>query len=142
MVATQAAVATQPVAHSPTTASKLLGISYDTALYWLRNGLIRASIQHEQRQWSPVLFSFEDLTHLRLVQLLRDYGQPYTRIKKAVRLARKSPAGELLLSGDTVIPSDSPLRPRLDDQEVVLRVSLLAVRQYVRNQAYLHRVTL
>ena len=74
---------------SPTLASRLLGINYNTILYWTRTRLVRASIQYQSKQWTPVLFSFDDLLELRLVQSLREKGAPTRRIRKALNFLRK-----------------------------------------------------
>lgn len=75
--------------YSPTLAAKLLGINYNTILYWVRTKLVRASIQYESKQWTPVLFSFDDLLELKLIQSLRDKGAPTRRIRKALNFLRK-----------------------------------------------------
>ena len=41
--------ASAPLAYSPTLASKLLGINYNTILYWVRTKLVRASVRCNDR---------------------------------------------------------------------------------------------
>lgn len=75
--------------YSPTLASKLLGINYNTILYWVRTKLVRASIRYESKQWTPVLFSFDDLLELKFIQSLREKGAPTRRIRRALTFLRK-----------------------------------------------------
>src|SRR5207245_1639931 len=79
----------QPQGYSPTLASKLLGINYNTILYWVRTKLVRASVRYESKQWTPVLFSFNDLLELKFIQSLREKGAPTRRIRKALLFLRK-----------------------------------------------------
>ena len=76
--------------YSPTVASKLVGVNYNTILYWVRTGLVKASIQYESKQWTPVLFSFNDLLELKFIQSLRDKGAPTRRIRKALNYLRRT----------------------------------------------------
>jgi len=75
--------------YSPTIAAKLTGLNYNTILYWVRTKLVRASVQYESKQWTPVLFSFDDLLELKFIQSLRDKGAPTRRIRKALNFLRK-----------------------------------------------------
>ena len=77
--------------YSPQLASKLLGINYNTILYWVRTKLVRASVRYESKQWSPVLFSADDLLELKFIQSLREKGAPTRRIRKALAFLRKRP---------------------------------------------------
>ena len=78
------------VGYSPTIASKLVGVNYNTILYWVRTGLVRASVRYESKQWTPVLFSFADLLELKFIQSLREKGAPTRRIRKALNFLRKT----------------------------------------------------
>ena len=82
-----------PHGYSPTIASKLTGINYNTILYWVRTKLVRASVQYESKQWTPVLFSFHDLLELKFIQSLREKGAPTRRIRKALTFLRKEIKG-------------------------------------------------
>ena len=78
------------IGYSPTIASKLVGVNYNTILYWVRTGLVRASVRYESKQWTPVLFSFSDLLELKFIQSLRDKGAPTRRIRKALSFLRRT----------------------------------------------------
>ena len=78
------------VGYSPTIASKLVGVNYNTILYWVRTGLVKASVRYESKQWTPVLFSFNDLLELKFIQSLRDKGAPTRRIRRALNYLRKT----------------------------------------------------
>lgn len=78
-----------PYGYSPTVAAKLTGLNYNTILYWVRTKLVRASVQYESKQWTPVLFSFNDLLELKFIQSLREKGASTRRIRKALTFLRK-----------------------------------------------------
>ena len=84
------AAARQHAGYSPTVASKLVGVNYNTILYWVRTGLVRASVRYESKQWTPVLFSFDDLLELKFIQSLRDKGAPTRRIRRALNFLRRT----------------------------------------------------
>ncbi len=66
--------------------SRLTGADYHNILYWLRSGLIRASLSpHRQpKPRHPVRFSFTDLLEIGIIQELRERGAPVQRIRKAL----------------------------------------------------------
>jgi DNA-binding transcriptional MerR regulator len=80
----------QKKGYSPTLASKIVGVNYNTILYWVRTRLVRASIRYESKQWAPVYFSFQDLLELKFIQSLREKGASTRRIRKALAILRKN----------------------------------------------------
>jgi len=82
--------AKREIGYSPTVASKLVAVNYNTILYWVRTGLVRASVRYESKQWTPVLFSFNDVLELKFIQSLRDKGAPTRRIRKALNYLRRT----------------------------------------------------
>jgi DNA-binding transcriptional MerR regulator len=71
----------QKKGYSPTLASKIVGVNYNTILYWVRTRLVRASIRYE---------SFQDLLELKFIQSLREKGASTRRIRKALAILRKN----------------------------------------------------
>ena len=117
----------QPQGYSPTLASKLLGINYNTILYWVRTKLVRASVRYESKQWTPVLFSFNDLLELKFIQSLREKGAPTRRIRKALNFLRKR--------GKGMPPADFYLDVTTDDIQIV--ASPDQILSAVKNQGQL-----
>lgn len=76
-------------AYSPTVCSKLLGINYNTILYWVRTKLVRASVRYEAKQWTPVLFARSDLVDMCTVKAMRSRGASTRRIRRTVALLRR-----------------------------------------------------
>jgi DNA-binding transcriptional MerR regulator len=70
------------------------GAKPQTLLYWVRTGLVRASVRHTGRRRTPVLFAFADLLRVGVIQELRARARvPLQRIRKALRyLDTKLPA--------------------------------------------------
>ncbi|MFC2172952.1 MerR family transcriptional regulator [Acidobacteriota bacterium] len=82
--------ALKKIGFSPRLAERIVGVNYNTILYWVRTGLVKASIRYESKQWQPVLFSFDDLLELKFIKSLRDKGAPTRRIRRALSYLRKN----------------------------------------------------
>ena len=70
------------------------GAKPQTLLYWVRTGLVRASVRHTRRQRQALLFAFPDLLRAGVIQELRARARvPLQRIRTALRyLDEKLPA--------------------------------------------------
>jgi DNA-binding transcriptional MerR regulator len=128
---------------SPTLASKLLGINYNTILYWVRTKLVRASVRYESRQWTPVLFSFDDLLELKFIQSLREKGAPTRRIRKALNFLRKEmrslPLADLYLDVTTddihVVASNDQILSAVKNQGQLLLINVSRLRTEIEEKA-------
>lgn len=79
--------------YSAKLAAEVTGADYYNILYWVRTGLIKASIQYVGKQKAPVLFSFWDLLEIKIIQNLREGERrekkaPIQRIRKALSYLR------------------------------------------------------
>ncbi len=79
--------------YSAKTAAGVTGADYYNILYWVRTGLIKASVQYVGKQKAPVLFSFWDLLEIKIIQNLREGDRrekkaPIQRIRKALNYLR------------------------------------------------------
>lgn len=79
--------------YSAKVAAEVTGADYYNILYWVRTGLIKASIQYVGKQKAPVLFSFWDLLEIKIIQNLREGDRrekkaPIQRIRKALNYLR------------------------------------------------------
>ncbi len=62
------------------------GVNAQTLLYWVRTGLVRASVRHPGRQRQALLLAFADLLRAGVIQELRARARvPLQRIRKALR---------------------------------------------------------
>lgn len=79
--------------YSAKLAAEVTGADYYNILYWVRTGLIKASVQYVGKQKAPVLFSFWDLLEIKIIQNLREGERrekkaPIQRIRKALSYLR------------------------------------------------------
>ena len=129
--------------YSPTLASKLLGINYNTILYWVRTKLVRASIRYESRQWTPVLFSFDDLLELKFIQSLREKGAPTRRIRKALNFLRREvkqvPLADVYLDVTTddihVVASNDQILSAVKNQGQLLLINVTRLKSEIEEKA-------
>jgi DNA-binding transcriptional MerR regulator len=129
--------------YSPTLASKLLGINYNTILYWVRTKLVRASVRYESRQWTPVLFSFDDLLELKFIQSLREKGAPTRRIRKALNFLRKElkhlPLADIYLDVTTddihVVASNDQILSAVKNQGQLLLINISRLKTEIEEKA-------
>lgn len=135
--------APQQQGYSPTLASKLLGINYNTILYWVRTKLVRASVRYESKQWTPVLFSFNDLLELKFIQSLREKGAPTRRIRKALTFLRKqaksSPLADLYLDVTTddihLVMSPDQILSAVQSQGQLLLINISRLKSEIEERA-------
>ena len=127
---------------SPTLASKIVGVNYNTILYWVRTRLVRASIRYESKQWAPVYFSFNDLLELKFIQSLRDKGAPTKKIRKALAYLRKNMKkdfAELYVdaSSDDIRVYNEPeaLISAARDQEELLIINIGKMKREIHEKA-------
>jgi DNA-binding transcriptional MerR regulator len=79
--------------YSAKMAAEVTGADYYNILYWVRTGLVKASVQYIGKQKAPVLFSFWDLLEIKIIQNLREGERrekkaPIQRIRKALSYLR------------------------------------------------------
>lgn len=79
--------------YSAKLAAEVTGADYYNILYWVRTGLVKASVQYVGKQKAPVLFSFWDLLEIKIIQNLREGERrekkaPIQRIRKALNYLR------------------------------------------------------
>ena len=132
-----------PHGYSPTVAAKLTGLNYNTILYWVRTNLVRASVQYESKQWTPVLFSFNDLLELKFIKTLREKGAPTRRIRKALNFLRKEaknkPLTDLYLDVTTddihVLVSPDKILSAVKSQGQLLLINVTVLRNEIEEKA-------
>lgn len=89
--------------------SRWTGAKPQNILYWVRTGLVKASVRHTGRQRQPVLFAFEDCLRIGIIQELRArYGTPVRRIRRALEYLdrRLPPEYRSLLTLGAALPRD------------------------------------
>ena len=62
--------------------AQIVGITYDTLDYWLKSGLVKASIQGSKSR-ERSYYSFSDIVAIATIKTLRDSGFSLQKLKKA-----------------------------------------------------------
>lgn len=92
----------------------LVGITYRQLDYWVRTGLIKASISATSGSGSQRRFSFTDIIQLKVIKRLLDAGMSLKKIRMAIDILREQLSSEspladitLLSDGNTIMAAHS-----------------------------------
>lgn len=105
--------------------TRLFGISLRQLDYWVRTGLVKASILNSEGRGSTRVYGFLDLIQIRTIKALVDGGMSIQKIRKSVSYLEKKVRIELPLTARLLTDGETIFHVLRNDREFTQAIDTL-----------------